>query len=483
MVVCLVNVLAYGAYIPVWRLSRDEISKASSVPSAGGEKAVASWDEDSLSMAVEAGIDCLTGVNPKEVDGLFFASTSPPFREKNASSIIASALDLRKDVTTADFTNTTKAGTAALKAAVDAVKAGSAKKILVVAGECMVATPSSDLEQLYGDAAAALLVGEDEGIAKISDFFSVVEPIPGPWKRSMDVFPQRFESKLDLRYGFIKNTVEAMQGLLKKHGLSIKDFSKLTFNAPDPRGYFEIAGRMGADPKQIQDPMFKNVGLTGAVHPLFLLVAALEKAQSEEKILCAGYGDGCDAFYVETTNKIEDLKGSRRATSIYLKSKRMLPTYEEYLDFKRLREKAQPERPRASVVTYWRDEKMLLPLYGRKCGKCGAITYPIERCCFICGEKDNYEEVKIARKGKVYTFTFDYLYGPGFAYGESAALNPSIRVVADMEDGCRLFLELSDCKPDPKEVYIDMPIELTFRFMCERSNFRFYSWRGRPIRE
>ena len=346
----------------------------------------------------------------------------------------------------------------------------------------MVLTPSTDFEQVCGDAAAAILVGKEDGIAEISDFVSTIEPIPGPWKRSMDVFPQRFESKLDLRYGFIKSTVEAMQGLLKKHGLSIKDFSKLTFNAPDPRGYLEVMRSIGADVKQLQDPLFTNVGITGAAHSLLLLVAALENAKADEKILCAGYGDGCDAFYVETKKKVEELKGTRRATTVYVKSKRMLATYEEYLDFRKLRERAQPEYPRASVVKYWRDEKMVLPFYGMKCKSCGSITYPIGRCCVVCGAKDNYEEVKIARRGKVYTFTFDYLCGPGSAVGEYAALNPAIRVVADMEDGCRLFLELTDCKPTPEEVYIDMPIELTFRLMNERTNFRFYSWRGRPVR-
>jgi len=479
----LVDILAYGAYIPLWRISRDEIARGAGVPSAGGEKAVASWDEDSLSMAVEAGVDCLgEQLNPKEIDALYFASTTSPFKEKHASSIIASALDLRRDVVTIDFAGTTKAGTTALKAAVDAVKAGSAKKVLVVAGECMVLTPSTDFEQVCGDAAAAILVGKEEGIAEISDFVSTIEPIPGPWRRSTDTLPQRFESKLDLRYGFIKSTVNTMQSLLKKYNLSIKDFSKLVFNAPDPRGYLEVMRSMGADVKQLQDPLFTNVGITGAAHSLLLLVAALENAKADEKILCAGYGDGCDAFYVETKKKVEELKGTRRATTVYVKSKRMLATYEEYLDFRKLRERAQPEYPRASIVKYWRDEKAVLPFYGMKCKSCGSITYPIGRCCVVCGAKDNYEEVKIARRGKVYTFTFDYLCGPGSAVGEYAALNPAIRVVADMEDGCRLFLELTDCKPTPEEVYIDMPVELTFRLMNERTNFRFYSWRGRPVR-
>ena len=160
----------------------------------------------------------------------------------------------------------------------------------------------------------------------------------------------------------------------------------------------------------------------------------------------------------------------------------MLETYERYLDFKKLRGKAQADYPRGSVVSYWRDEKSILPFYGMKCRKCGIISHPISRCCIECGEKDNYDEVKLARRGKIFTFTFDYLAGSGGAYGDYAALNPAIRAVVDLEDGCRTFLELTDCEPKPEEVGIDMPVELTFRLITEKSNYRFYGWRGRLVR-
>lgn len=191
--------------------------------------------------------------------------------------------------------------------------ARSARKILVLAGECTVAPPSSDLEQIYGDAAAAILVGGDGGIAKMSDFTSVSEPIPGLRKRSVDLLPQRFEAKLDMRYGFIKSTLKAIETLTKKYNLTIKDFSKLAFNAPDPRGYMELVRGGNADPSQFSDPfMFAmSVGMSGAAHALLLLTASLETAKAGEKILCASYGDGCDAFYVETTDGVERMKGTR----------------------------------------------------------------------------------------------------------------------------------------------------------------------------
>ena len=169
----MIGILSYGAYVPMWRINRDEIADAAGTPSMRGERAVASWDEDSLTMAVEAGLDCLAGLNPKEVDALYFATTSSPFKEKQASSIIASALDLRKDAVSFDITGSLKAGTSAIKVALDAVKARTAKKVLVTVADCKSAAPRSELEQISGDGAAALLIGEDSTIADIEGFFTL----------------------------------------------------------------------------------------------------------------------------------------------------------------------------------------------------------------------------------------------------------------------------------------------------------------------
>ncbi len=86
------GIVSYGAYIPIYRLKRDEIARAWSRGSMGGERAVANYDEDSVTMAVEAVIDCLKDSDRQVVDGLYFASTTPPYREKQSASLIASPL-------------------------------------------------------------------------------------------------------------------------------------------------------------------------------------------------------------------------------------------------------------------------------------------------------------------------------------------------------------------------------------------------------
>ena len=73
-----------------------------------GEKAVADYNEESVTMAVAAGMDYLKSFEREKIDGSYFAITTSPYRERQDAGIIASALDLNPDIRTADFTDSTK---------------------------------------------------------------------------------------------------------------------------------------------------------------------------------------------------------------------------------------------------------------------------------------------------------------------------------------------------------------------------------------
>ena len=71
----MVGITAIGTYIPQYRLKRDEIAKFWKGRSSGGEKAVAGYDEDTITLAVAATLDCLKG-NDKAIDAFYFATTT-----------------------------------------------------------------------------------------------------------------------------------------------------------------------------------------------------------------------------------------------------------------------------------------------------------------------------------------------------------------------------------------------------------------------
>src|SRR6266849_1253052 len=115
----MVGIVGFGSYVPSYRLPREVIGKEWGTPVAGGEKAVANHDEDSLTLAVNAAVNCFADSAPAQLDAIFFASTTPPYREKQAAATVAAVLDTGPHVRTADFTDTLRAGTSALLAAGD----------------------------------------------------------------------------------------------------------------------------------------------------------------------------------------------------------------------------------------------------------------------------------------------------------------------------------------------------------------------------
>ena len=189
------GITSYGAYIPAYRLDRAIAARAWGGPPMMGEKAVGCWDEDSVTMATEAALDCLGGTAPEAIDGVFLASTTLPYKEKQMSSLIATVLDLPKTARVADFANSLRCATTAMKSALDAVEAGAARRIMVAASDCRMGVPQSMREQLFGDAAAALLIGSDEVAVSIEGFYSINDEITDVWRRDQDTFVEGAEDR------------------------------------------------------------------------------------------------------------------------------------------------------------------------------------------------------------------------------------------------------------------------------------------------
>lgn len=468
----MVGIKACGAYIPLYSLGRDLIAKAWDFPLVPGSKALANNDEDSITMAVEAGWDCLHKIEPTTIDGLYFATTTSPYAEKQGSAIIAAALDMRKDIQTIDFTDSLRAGTTAIIAACNAIQSGAAKSILVVASDCRIAEPESMFEFQTGDGAAAILLAKDDVGATIDGFTSVTDEFTGPWRREKDTYIREFEVKHDAIYGYANQVGMVLMALAQKYKLNLNDITKLVMYSPDPRAPVEIAKRMGIEAGKIQDSMFFAIGNTGTPLALMMLVAALEQAQPNQKIVVVGVGDGADAILLTTTDKVAETRGKRGITG-HIFTMKPLKNYNEYLRNKQLLERERFSR-RTSTVIYYRDKNKILNLHGMRCKSCGTIQYPIQRVCIECGAKDNWEEIRLPKTGKIFTYTLDHLVGGEYL------VTPVPRIIVSLDGGGKIFLEMTDCNPN--EVKIDMPVELTFRWLHDSAYFRHYYWKCRPVR-
>jgi 3-hydroxy-3-methylglutaryl CoA synthase len=61
---------------------------------ARGGKAVANFDEDTIAMAVAAGLASLQGTDRSKVEGVYFASMTLPYKERLNAGIISLALGI-----------------------------------------------------------------------------------------------------------------------------------------------------------------------------------------------------------------------------------------------------------------------------------------------------------------------------------------------------------------------------------------------------
>jgi 3-hydroxy-3-methylglutaryl CoA synthase len=468
----MIGVISYGAYIPIWRMNKELLGKG-----APGEKSVAGEDEDSLTMAVAAAIDCAGGFDRESIDGVLFASTTSPFKEKCMASTIAAVLDLRRDILTADFANSTRAGTSALKAALGIVKAGAAKNILVTAADCRLGAPRSPFERNFGDGAGALLVGKENLIAELVEEYSISDEIYDTWRRDVDLYVNSWEDRFIYSYGYQAVVNEAACGLLKKAGLNPKDVKRAVLSAPDTQRAVSLARNMGFDPKiQLQDPLTDEVGDTGAAQPLMLFTAALEEANVGDRYLLAGYGNGCDVFLFRVRETIDDAsKDKRRGVRKHLERKKMISNYSTYLMWRKLVQIPTPRVPMSvsypTATAIWRERKRIYSLHGVKCKACGTIQYPPQRVCIKCHAKDDFEEVRLyGKKGKLFSYSFEFIRG-----------NVPIGLV-NLDEGGRVFVELTDTEPE--ELKIDLPVELTFRRvdLWREDGMYGYFWKATPIR-
>jgi 3-hydroxy-3-methylglutaryl CoA synthase len=471
----MVGITSYGAYVPMQRLSLAAIGGGRrGAAGGGGEKAVAYFDEDSVTMAVAAAIDCLAGIDRGCVEAVFFASTTSPFREKLGAGVIAKALDLRRDVATADVGHTLRAGTTALRSAADAIAGGTARRVLVVSADCRLAAPSTALERSVGDGAAALLLGDSDGAALLEQRHTISDEMMDVWRTDRDAFVHTWEERFVVDQGYRRNLVEAIEGLLAKAGIAAAAVSKAVLYAPDARSLQVAARAAGFAPAQVQDGLFGRLGNTGAAFAPMLLVAALEEAAAGDRILLASYGDGADACLFRVTDRIATLR-DRRGMRWHLARRYELGSYEKYLRFRDLYPVEFDRRAGAGVsaTVHFRDRDEDLSLHGHRCRRCGTLQFPFQRVCFTCHAKDDFDRVRLSdRTGRLLAFTFDNFAG--------SPDPPLVATVTETEGGARLFIQLTDGRPD--EVRLDLPVELTFRKIHEAGGTPNYFWKCTPIR-
>jgi len=480
----MIGIVSYGSYLPVNRIKRETIFKAMGwlhqATFMKGEKCVANFDEDSITMAVASGMNCLEGRDREDIEQLYFATTTSPFSERCGAGIIGTALDVSSKISTFDLTGSIRAGTSALISALNSISSGETHSALICASDMRLGKPGSSQELGFSDGAASLLIGDKDVIAESEGSYSVSYDFPGAWRTENDKTDRAWEDRFGREEGYKKFIIESISGLMDKYKQNPGNINKIVFPGIYPRDHSSICKALGFGPEQIHDHLMNDMGNTGTAYPLMLLISALEEAKPGQRLIVAGYGNGCDALMFQVTDNIESIQRKKGGLKKSLKSHRELQSYEKYLAFRGL---ISPEGGiRAEAIPYtamsltWRDRREILGLCGTRCKECGTPQYPAQKVCVNpgCQAVDKMEPYRFSeKKGKIFSFTADLLsYTPN---------PPAIYAVIDFEGGGRFWFDITDCDID--SLKIGTEVEMTFRrrYVDERGGIIGYFWKAVPV--
>ena len=478
-----VGILAFGAYLPRLRLARKAVAEANAWFNPGlkglakGERTMCNWDEDSVTMAVEAARDCLIGQDRSAITSLAFASTTLPFEDRLNGGIVVEALSLAPTANAQDLTASQRAATSGLITALQVAR-GGAGPVLLVAAEKRRTKSASPLELQAGDGAAALLVGTGPVVAKLIASASRTVDFVDHFRGEGFEFDYTWEERWIRDEGYNKIVPAALADLFKSTDVKPADIVHFAMPCVLPRVAAGIAKKAGMPDAAVRDNLHTVCGETGAAHPIVMLVDALERAKPGDKILVVGFGQGCDALLFEATEKLAQL-APRLGVKGHLARRKEETNYAKFLSFNDLvaiergmRAEVDKATPLSSL---YRNRRMLTGFIGGQCRKCGTLQFPKSKVCVNpnCNAFHSQDDHPFAdMPSKVQSYTADRLtYSPD---------PPHYYGMVVFDEGGRLMVDFTDA--DAATVDVAAPMRMMFRIKDydPQRGFTRYYWKAAP---
>ncbi len=462
------GIIGHGAYLPYRRLDRSTIAAVAGTGGGKGTRSVASYDQDTTTLAVEAARPVLraTDVAPGV---LWFSTASPAYVDKTNATAIHAALRLPAEVIAADFGGAVRSGIAALRAGL-----AGGPPALVVTADIRTGLPGSADESAGGDAAAALLVGDESDgplLAELVGSGTATEEFLDRWRTPGDNRSKQWEEKFgETRYVPLATT--ALAAALADAGLEAERVDHLILSSLHGRAAKSAARKLGVPADRLVDDLTGTIGNPGSAQAALLLSATLEQATPGQVIALVSLADGADALILRVTEANAGYPVPVTVTE-QVGAGAPLP-YGKFLTWRGHLTPEPPRRPepaRPSASAAARTEDWKFGFVGSRDRSSGAIHLPPARVSMTGGAIDDMEAVPMADvAGTVVTFTIDKLvYSPS---------PPVVFAIVDFDGGGRAPIELTDI--DPADVAIGMRIQMTFRRLFTADGIHNYFWKGRP---
>jgi len=464
------GIVAYGAYVPAWRLERKAIAEALGAPAGSGTRAVASYDEDSTSMAVEAARVALRAARGLTPHSLYFATSDPPYLDKTNATAVHAALALPSTVMAIDMVGSVRSAAGALRAALAA--GGPA---LAVMADIRTGLPGGADEREGGDAAVAFLCGPDSATHRV-----LAEPIASAsataefldrWRLPGDAASRQWEERFG-EHAYVPLGEAAAGDALKQAGVTAPMLARVIVAGPHGRACKRVAAAIGARKEAIADDLTAVIGNTGAAHAGLLLADALDRAKPDDLLLVVSLADGADATVWKATAAVGTARAATVAGRVAGGARVSYPTFLTWRGVLRREPPRRPDPEAPASPPALRAEAWKYAFIGSRCQACGARHVPPQRVCVKCHAVDQMAAEPLADvPATIATFTVDRL-----AYSLSP---PVVVAVIDFEGGGRFQCEMTDV--DPRAVKIGDRVTMTFRRLYTSGGVHNYFWKARLI--
>ena len=467
------GLIAYGTYIPYHRLKRSEIGAALGVGGGKGTRAVASYDEDTTSMAVEAARAAMRMLpHPLAPQRIYFATAAPAYLDKTNAAAIQAALDLDEAVLAVDMAGAVRSGVGALLAAQDA-----SVPTLAALADVRTGLPGGADERDGGDAAAAFVFGGRsnapvlaELIAHASTTAEFLDRWRLPGDRTSRAWEERFGEHV---YGPLAQA--AFAEALKQAGLGPEQIDHLVVSGVHARAARQFTAACGVRREAVADDLGTAIGNTGTAHAGVMLADLLDRTEPQRTIALLLFADGASVLILRTQPALAQHRSPAPVAAQIAAGNDAL-RYATFLSWRGLLDREPPRRPDPEppyAPPSYRREDWKFAFVASRCQACETRHLPPARVCVRCHAVDRMTREQLAdTPATVATFTVDRL-----AYTPSP---PLVAAVIDFDGGGRFRCQLTDV--DPAHIAIGDRVEMTFRKIVTANGIHNYFWKARPIR-
>ncbi len=487
----MIGIKAYGGYVPRLRLNRKAVTQSNAWFAPGllskgkGNRSMANWDEDSITMAVAAARDCLgVAEDRSHVTSVYLASTTLPFADRLNAGLVSAALTLDSSVEALDLGGSQRAGLSAISQALTQVKAGKGNA-LVAAADNRKTRAASTQELDFGDGAAALLFGEDSFgddnvLAEYLGSATITEDFVDHFRMTDRDVDYNWEERWVRDEGVSKIVPRAVAEVLANTGIAAGAVDHFIFPTVFKHLDAQIAKKCGIAEDAIVDNLAATVGDTGVAHGLLMLSYTLENAKPGDVILMVQFGQGAEAIVFKVTEAISAFK-PKRGVSGWLTLGKEETSYSRFLTYSGQLEVEKGMRgeqdKKTALSTQYRHRDMITGFIAGRCSKTGQVLFPPTRLTTdaLNPELDTQKPYKLAdRIAHVTSWSADYLsfsMAPPNQYG-----------LVDFEGGGRLLMEFTDVTKGDVDTGGAMEMVFRIKDVDHQRGFKRYFWKAVPVR-